>query len=254
MGLLAYDCPRDKTMIKNHPTLPVTQIITGDAVQSMVHDLRTPITVIKGNLQLLLSGVMGQMSDEQMLLLRRSVGPLEDLILMTENLLQAATLEKSELTLKLEETELDKLLSETIDFYAVPFKQREMEIYRHGNTFGTKLRVDSFWMKRVLNNLIWNAYKYTPDHGKVIIYVKHCGGDLELVVEDNGRGIPPDKIGAIFEKYTQASPQRDRKLGYGLGLWICRRVLEMHGGSIRAESEEGKGSRFILRIPSCCIL
>jgi len=241
-------------MIKKYPSSPVAEIISGDAVQSMVHDLRTPITVIKGNLQLLLSGVMGQMSDDQMLLIRRSVGPLEDLILMTENLLQSAALEKTELTLKLEDTELDKLLSETIDFYSVPFKQRAMEIYRDGNTFGAKLRVDTFWMKRVLSNLIWNAYKYTPDHGKVLIYVQHSADDLELVVEDNGRGIPADKLGDIFEKYTQAAPQRDRKLGTGLGLWICRRVLEMHGGSIRAESVEGKGSRFILRLPSRCIL
>jgi signal transduction histidine kinase len=241
-------------MINSNPSSTFTQIITGDAVQSMVHDLRTPITVIKGNLQLLLSGVMGHMSEEQMLLIQRSVGPLEDLILMTENLLQAATLEKNDMTLKLEDTELDKLLSETIDFYSVPFKQRDMEIYRHGNTFGTKLRVDAFWMKRVLNNLIWNAYKYTPDHGKVLIYVQHSGDAVELVVEDNGRGIPADKLGFIFEKYAQASPQRDRKLGTGLGLWICKRVLEMHGGSIRVESEEGKGSRFILRIPSSCIL
>jgi len=133
-----------------------------DAVQSMVHDFRTPITVIKGNLQLLLSGVMGHMSEDQFMLIRRSVGPLEDLILMTENLLYAATLEKSELTLKLEEADLDKLLSDTIGFYSVPFKQREMEIYRDGNTFGTRLRLDPFWMKRVLNNLIWNAYNLLP--------------------------------------------------------------------------------------------
>src|SRR5262245_53008685 len=92
----------------------VEQLMNQDTVQSVVHDLRTPITVIKGNLQLLLSGVMGQMSDEQLMLIQRSVGPLEDMILMTENLLQSATLEKSELTLKLEEINLDKLLSETI--------------------------------------------------------------------------------------------------------------------------------------------
>ncbi len=225
-----------------------------DVVQSMVHDFRTPITVIKGNLQLLLSGVMGQMSDEQLLLIQRSVGPLEDLILMTENLLQAATLEKSELTLKLEDTDLDKLLSETIDFYAVPFKQREMEIYRDGNTFGTKLRVDPFWMKRVLHNLIWNAYKFTPDHGKVMVQVDHKKDGLELAVEDTGRGIPMEKLSTIFEKFSQATPHRDRKLGSGLGLWICKRVLELHGGSIRAESQEGHGSRFILAIPASCIL
>src|SRR5262245_38568409 len=101
-------------MQTNRNTSPVADLMSRDTVQSMVHDFRTPITVIKGNLQLLLSGVMGQMSEEQLLLIQRSVGPLEDMILMTENLLQSETLEKSEIGLKLEETELDKLLSETI--------------------------------------------------------------------------------------------------------------------------------------------
>src|SRR5581483_3098236 len=106
--------------------------LQNDAVQSVVHDLRTPMTVIKGNLQMLISGMMGQMTDDQMLLLRRSVAPLEDLILMTENLLQSSTLEKGELALKLEEADLDALLSETIEFYKIPFSQRNMQIYREG--------------------------------------------------------------------------------------------------------------------------
>ena len=225
-----------------------------DTVQSVVHDLRTPMTVIKGNLQLLLSGVMGQMTGEQLLLIQRSVGPLEDLILMTENLLQSSTLDKSELPLKMEQTDLDQLLTDTINFYAASFKQREMRFYREGNTFGVKLHVDTFWMKRVLNNLIWNAYKFTPDNGQVRIHVERNGKGLQLSIEDNGRGIPADKLKNIFEKFTQASPVHDRKLGSGLGLWICKRVLELHGGSIRAESEEGKGARFILHIPPSRIL
>ena len=228
--------------------------MSGDAVQSMVHDLRTPMTVIKGNLQLLLSGMMGKMSTDQLMLIQRSVGPLEDLILMTENLLQATSIEQAEFNLKLEDTELDKLLSETIDFYSTPFQQREMQIYRQGNTFGTRLHVDAFWMKRVLNNLIWNAYKFTPDHGKVILYVCHNGDALDLVIEDTGRGIPAEKLHSIFEKFKQASPISDGKIGTGLGLWICKRIIELHGGSIRVESEEGKGSRFILTLPSSCIL
>jgi signal transduction histidine kinase len=234
-------------------SIPVNQVLTGDAVQSVVHDLRTPMTVIKGNLQLLLSGVMGQMSEDQLLLIQRSVSPLEDLILMTENLLQLNALEKNDLTLKIEEADLDKLVSETIEFYAIPFKQREMKIFRNGNTFGRKLRVDTFWMKRVLNNLIWNAYKFTPDNGDVSIQVQEWPDHLEISVQDTGRGIAPEKRQAIFEKFTQAS-LRDRKIGTGLGLWICKRVIEMHGGSIRVESEEGKGSRFILSIPSSCFL
>ena len=129
-----------------------------------------------------------------------------------------------------------------------------MQIYRQGNTFGTRLRVDAFWMKRVLNNLIWNAYKFTPDHGKVILYVRHNGDALDLVIEDTGRGIPAEKLNLIFKKFKQASPVSDGKIGTGLGLWICKRIIELHGGSIRVESEEGKGSRFILTLPSSCIL
>jgi signal transduction histidine kinase len=233
---------------------PVRQIMTKETVQSVVHDLRTPMTVIKGNLQLLLSGLMGQMTEEQFRLIQLSVLPLEDLILMTENLLQAATLDQSELTLKMEETDLDRLLEETINFYTPCFQQRGMHLYREGNTFGARIRVDGFWMRRVLGNLIWNAYKFTPDQGQVIIVVELGERGLEIIVQDNGRGIPPDKMGLIFERFTQALPCKDRKMGTGLGLWICKRVLELHGGTIHVESIEGHGSRFILRIPSSCII
>lgn len=241
-------------MIETKTLSPIGLLMQQEAIQSVVHDLRTPMTVIKGNLQLLLSGIMGNLNDEQAMLLRRSVGPLEELILMTENLLQSSTLDNNELTLKLQETDLDKLLADTIDLYAIPFRQREMQIFRDGNTFGQKLFVDGFWMKRVLHNLIWNAYKFTPDHGKVVIRVEHPAEGLDLVIEDSGRGIPEEKLHTVFQKFVQASPEKDRKIGTGLGLWICKRILELHGGSIKVSSEMGKGTRFVLHIPASCIL
>jgi signal transduction histidine kinase len=229
-------------------------ILRQETVQTVVHDLRTPMTVIKGNLLLLLSGMMGQMSNEQQKLIERSVGPLEDLILMTENLLQAVSLEKDDIRLEFSETDLDHLLAEIIEFYQLPFKQRGMQIYREGNTVGAKLHADSFWLKRVLHNLIWNAFKFTPDNGKVILQVRHRDDQgLDLVIQDTGRGIPAEKLGKIFDKFEQAAP-RDRKIGTGLGLWICRRVMELHGGSVRVESEEGQGSRFILSLPATRLL
>lgn len=241
-------------MLPQPTSRSLEEMLKQETVQTVVHDLRTPMTVIKGNLQLLLSGMMGEMTQEQLKLLQRSVAPLEDLILMTDNLLQATTLEQNPLSLKLEEIDVDQLLAETIEFYSLPFKQREMEIYRQGNTFGTKIRVDVFWMKRVLSNLIWNAYKFTPDHGKVTVHVQFKDNGLEVIVQDTGRGIPAEKLHAIFNKFDQAAPGGDRKLGTGLGLWICKRVLQLHGGDIRVESTEGQGSRFILFFPSCCIL
>ncbi len=235
-------------------TSPVSNLMNQDAVQSVVHDLRSPLTVIKGNLQLLLSGLMGQMSDEQMLLLQRSVPPLEDLILMTENLLQSSALENGELQLNLERVDLDAMLRDTIDFYSAAFSQRDMQIYRQGNTFGQVLHVDPFWMKRVLNNLIWNAYKFTPDHGKVFVHVEKNLNGVDVMVEDTGRGIPKDQASKLFKRFIQVSPTVDRKNGSGLGLWICKRILELHGGTINVTSEEGKGSRFTIHIPASQIL
>src|SRR5438045_4676219 len=95
--------------------LPILGLMQNDVMQSIVHDLRAPMTVIKGYLQLLISGGMGEMRSDQMALLRRSVGPLEELILLTDNLLQSHALQKGQVELNLAPTELDRLLAETIE-------------------------------------------------------------------------------------------------------------------------------------------
>jgi two-component system, NtrC family, sensor kinase len=220
-----------------------------EMVQSVIHDLRAPMTVIKGYLQLLLSGVMGEMSSEQTKVIERSVGPLEELILMTENLLQSTSLQRDDVELKPKDVDLDSLLAETIEFYRLAFKQRGMQLYRDGNTLGLTIKVDPYWFKRVLTNLIWNAYKFTPDGGKVTVVVNQKPTYLEIAIHDTGRGIPSDRIHSIFEKFSQASPKNDVKMGQGLGLWICKRIMELHGGTIRVESKNEIGSTFYLEIP-----
>jgi signal transduction histidine kinase len=227
----------------------LSNVLHQETLQSVVHDLRTPMTVIKGYLELLLSGAMGEMASEHRELIRRSVGPLDELILMTENLLQAATLEQNELSMDFRPSDLDQMLAETIEFYQLPFRQRRMEILRQGNTLGVQLLVDPVWLKRVLHNLIWNAFKFTPDGGRVSLHVRHRESSLEIAVQDTGRGIPSDKLHTIFGKFEQLE-SKDRKIGAGLGLWICSKVLQLHGGSLRVESQEGRGSRFILSLPA----
>lgn len=241
--------------MKNHPMQPLlSRLVQQEALQSVAHDLRTPITVIKGNLQLLLSGIVGEMTGDQLGLIQRSIGPLEDLILMTENLLHAAQIGNQDIHLTLEEMDLDKLLTDACEFYQVPFQQRGMRIYREGNTVGVKLKIDGFWIRRLLHNLIWNAFKFTPDHGTITLQVRHQGEGIELIVHDTGRGIPADRLDKIFDKFEQAHDRRDQKLGTGLGLWICKEVMLRHGGRISVESKEGQGSRFILFFPADKIL
>jgi signal transduction histidine kinase len=230
-------------------------LLKQQSVQTMVHDMRTPMTVLKGNLLLLLNGVAGQMSGDQLMILRRSMGPLEDLIQMTENMMQAVTLDKDEILLQFAKSDLDQMLAELLDFYQLPFKQRDIRFFRDGNSFGAQMMIDPFWVKRVLHNLVWNAFKFTPDEGQVSLHVHHrTDGGLQLAIQDTGRGIPQEKLETIFDKFSQAAPTSDRRLGSGLGLWICKRVMQLHGGKIHAESANDQGSRFVLDFPASRII
>jgi signal transduction histidine kinase len=232
-----------------HAPRSLPDLMRRDMLQTVVHDLKTPITVIKGNLGLLSSGMMGNLSAEQMMLLMRSMAPLDDLILMIDNLMQLPQLESNEIALRAEVVDLDHLLAEVVEFYKPTFEQRGMRLFREGNTVGIRVHMDPFWIRRVLNNLIWNAYKFTPDHGQVTVQVQRSEKCLNLMLADTGRGVPADKLETIFEKYKQVDAACDRRLGTGLGLWICKRIMELHGGCIHAESLNGQGSRFVLSFP-----
>jgi signal transduction histidine kinase len=224
-------------------------VLRRDTMQSMVHDMRAPMTILKGYLHILLSGMMGEMQVGQRKLIEQSVGPLEELILLTDNMLQAVPLEDHSISLAPVKVDLDLLLSEVIDFYEMSFGQRNMRLERAMDARGLSLYIDPFWTKRVLHNLIWNAYKFTADGGEVVIRVIPHAGAVDISIQDSGRGIPAEKILTLFDKFTQCS-SKDRKIGTGLGLWICRQVMDLHRGSVHVESKINHGSRFILTFPA----
>jgi Amt family ammonium transporter len=149
---------------------------------------------------------------------------------------------------------LDALLQETIDFYGIAFKQRGMHFQRDGNTMGLTLRVDPYWLRRVLHNLIWNAYKFTPDRGSVSLQVDRNGAGVEISVQDTGSGVSEEDLVRIFNKFEQGGTEKDKERGHGLGLWICKKIVELHGGRIRAESSFGQGSRFCIILPAGAII
>ena len=151
------------TIIDRQPSSASMTALRANTVQSMVHDMRAPMTVLKGYLQILLSGIMGEMKEDQRKLIAQSVAPLEELILLTDNMLQAVPLEDRSIALAPTNVDLDLLLSDVIGFYEMPFDQRNMRLARGMDARGLKLSIDPFWAKRVLHNLIWNAYKFTAD-------------------------------------------------------------------------------------------
>jgi signal transduction histidine kinase len=112
----------------------------------------------------------------------------------------------------------------------------------------TEFSADSSLLRRVIENLLSNAWKFTPRGGKVTASARAGNGGLLFTIADTGPGIPPDQLEAVFEKYKRLKAG-EGEAGFGLGLAISRKIVELHGGKIRAESG-GDGSRFIVSLPA----
>ena len=105
-------------------------------------------------------------------------------------------------------------------------------------------------LEQVLHNLLENAVKFTESGGSILLRAAACNGDMEVRVEDSGQGIPPADLPHIFERFYRADKARSRELGgTGLGLSIVKHIIQLHGGSVAAESKYGKGTTIILHLP-----
>jgi signal transduction histidine kinase len=220
-----------------------------DFLHMITHDLRGPLTAIQGYTKLLLSDWMGKIAPEMGDILRRSEQATLDLLDMVSNILDVRKYEDGQITLEADPVPVSKLLDEIQERHALVFKMRELQLIFKNDVGSAFVEVDKDLLKRVINNLLGNAAKFTPTGGTVSIHVQAEGNDhLLFQVRDTGRGIPADKIGLLFQKYNQVTTQ-DRIKGTGLGLSICKMIVEAHGGQIRAASEAGKGALFEFRIP-----
>ena len=218
------------TLIDRRLSSPVMDVLRQDTMQSMVHDMRAPMTVLKGYLQILLSGMMGEMKEDQRKLIEQSVAPLEELILLTDNMLQAVPLEDHSISLAPMPVDLDLLLSEVIGFYELPFSQRNMRLVRAMDARGFNLTIDPFWTKRVLHNLIWNAYKFTADGGEVTSSALHRMQNLLIFLSRIRDAASPRKKWLCFlTSLRNARPRtessaRDLAFGFAAKSWNCTAV------------------------------
>ncbi len=117
-------------------------------------------------------------------------------------------------------------------------------------TFEVRADVDAMRLEQVVNNLVENAIKFTPEGGRVVVEIADGGEEIEVGVSDTGRGIPEGEREKVFQRFNQVEREEGAGAkGTGLGLTIAKQLVEMHGGRIWVESEEGRGSRFALTLP-----
>jgi signal transduction histidine kinase len=246
------DLARSFTVMSND--LAALDRMKAEFVSVASHELKTPLSVIRGYVSLLRDGVYGTITDEQKKVLG-SVGDQTDRLgRLVQQLLDISRFEAGVGRLDVKPLDLRAFLDEIAASFEPLAIQNEIafEVYVDDELPGT-IEGDDDRLNEVVGNLLANAFKFTPRHGRIELRAlpsKLNGGGVDIEVIDTGIGIPADQIDKVFEKFYQVpNGGQTRSLGTGLGLAISREITEAHGGTISADSEVGKGTTFRMFLP-----
>ncbi len=214
------------------------------------HELRTPMTSIKGSLSLLATGVMGQLDVGSLRLIKIAEGETDRLIRLINDLLDLAKIESGGLPLSLNWVQWDDFCAKTLEGLAGLAIRAEVRL-ELVSVPSIEVNIDRDRMQQVLTNLVSNAIKFSPKGSAVRVAISRAKtGDLVVSVQDQGPGIAPEDQQLIFEKFRQGATAANPLVkGTGLGLAIAKALVAEHGGSIGVESALGKGSSFWFTLP-----
>ncbi len=222
-----------------------------DSLSTMlVHDLRTPLTTLLGPLEMLHSGVLGPLDENQREIVMMSHLSGQRLLTLINQLLDISKLEAGEMKIRAVAVMVPDLVKEAV-----------AEVPRHQSGATARIdteieavlppvRCDHELLLRVLINLLGNALKFTPADGRVTVGAKSQKEAVLLWVRDTGEGIPAQDLDKVFDKFGQVETRKaGRKMSTGLGLTFCKLAVEAHGGKIWVESQVGQGSTFFFTVP-----
>jgi len=219
-----------------------------DFVANVSHELKTPLTSIKGFLETLLEGALDDKENNRRFLIIMQ-NHTERLNKLVDDLLSLSHLESKEILLKKDIFNLRQQVEKVITNYGAQLKKRNIEI-RNELPVNLLVNADKDKLEGVFTNLIDNAIKFNKEKGIIRIYSQDKEGEIKIVIEDSGIGIPEKDIPRIFERFYRVDKARSRELGgTGLGLSIVKHIVELHGGNVGVESVEGLGSKVWFTLP-----
>ena len=218
------------------------------------HELRTPMTVIKSYVWMLLNQTVENLSEKQRTYLERIFSSTEGLIKLVNDMLNVSRIESGKITIEPVPTDICKLVSEVVGEMQIRTAEVGVNLLYTQPQSSLIANVDIGRIKEVMINLIGNSLKFTPKEGSVMVSVDKDGQNSVLIrVKDTGRGISSNDMSKLFQKFNMVGNghlTKDRGQGTGLGLYLSKSLVELHGGRIWAESEgEGKGATFSFTLP-----
>jgi signal transduction histidine kinase len=232
----------------NHMAASLAQAekLRQNMVADIAHELRTPLSVMRGNLEAIMDGVFEPTKEnvaaihKDTLLLARLVDDLQELALA----------EAGQLKIEREPTDLVSLLERTLASVSPKARADDVRLVRDLPEVSPLVNIDSQRIGQVLLNLLDNALQYSPAGGTVTVKARQEGEAVRVDIMDQGPGLSPDELSLVFERFYRADKARSRATGgTGLGLSIVKQLVEAHGGEVWADTEAGKGATFSFRLP-----
>jgi len=229
-------------------------------ISTVSHELKTPLTSLGASLRLIQTGSLDKRPEKQRQMMEMAIANCDRLTRLVNDILDFGKMEKGRLPLNREPVEAANLLRRAADVAFAPATQARIGFKIDAPP--VMVLADEERVLQVLNELVANAIKFSPPDTTIRLTAQPAAaaapgtlamgpGEICFAVEDQGRGIAPEKLERIFERFQQGDASDSRALGgTGLGLALCRSIVEQHGGRIWAESEPGKGSRFLFTLPA----
>ena len=214
------------------------------------HQVKAPMTIVKGFAQLIYEGAYGAIPDKVKETSKKIINSANKMIALVENLLDLRKIEEGKMEFNFTEVEINKLVSGTIEELRPMAQDKNLDLTFTGLANEIKIKADSQKLSQVFQNFIDNAIKYT-DEGWVKVKVEEKGNSVLISVSDSGRGLSRELRPHLFEQFSRDSEMAKEIQGTGLGLYIAKQIVEAHHGKIWAESEgEGKGTTFYVEMPN----
>jgi signal transduction histidine kinase len=215
------------------------------------HDLRSPLGVIRGYSELLLSGSVGKLEAEQLEFLSTILSSAEFMLQLIDDLLDMSAIESGRLQLSLQPTDPIALVKRVVSLHQVLANRKKVTLEAVHDAPVPPLMLDSTRMEQALNNLLSNAIKFSYPQSVVTVRTRQRDGRAIISVIDHGCGMPPDQLDELFQWFGQRHARGTAgERSTGLGLAITHKIVTEHGGRIWAESELGRGSAFHIALPT----
>jgi signal transduction histidine kinase len=226
------------------------QTAKDDLLSLASHQLRTPATVVKQYVGMLLQGYAGDLTKQQVDMLDSAYESNERQLEIINQLLYVARMDAGRIKLRKEKTDLARLMRDVARDQSQAVAERSQQLSFRLPKRALSAEVDPHFMRMVLDNLLSNASKYTPEGGTITLGVRRAPGQIVMSITDTGVGIDPALQNSVFEKFTRVENELSTDVnGSGVGLYLTKQIVQLHGGTIEVKSAVGKGSTFSVRIP-----